>query len=253
MSLNEQLERALSEINALDACNTFSAKDIISVIDLTLLNSEATPNDINALVSKANQEQVAAVCLLPVHLKSISLTGQVKLATVLNFPKGNEPLKDLLKQLEHICSYYPIDEIDYVFPYQRYLMGQEDEALMHCQEIYTCCKKNNLLFKVILETSALPSTDAVYTLSRAILKQGCDFIKTSTGKLLSGATLPAAFAMLLAIIDSESPAGIKVSGGIKTVKNALSYMQLTRYMLKNNPNKTKFRIGASQLLNELAP
>jgi len=251
--LNEQLEIALTEINALDACNTFSAKEIISVIDLTLLNAEVTPDSINALVSKANQEQVAAVCLLPAHLNDISLTGQVRLATVLNFPTGNEPLKDVLKQLEHIRSCYPVDEIDYVFPYQQYLMGQEDEALMHCHQVYTCCKNNNLLFKVILETSAHPSILATYTLSRAILNQGCDFIKSSTGKLTSGATLPAAFAMLLAIKDSESPAGIKVSGGIKTIKEALSYMQLTQHVLKKITNKTLFRIGASQLLNELTP
>ena len=57
--------------------------------------------------------------------------------------------------------------------------------------------------------------------------------------------------MLSALVDSNASCGIKVSGGVKTTEQALTYMHLARYMLNRELDSTCFRLGASGLLDEL--
>ena len=132
-----------------------------------------------------------------------------------------------------------------------YLAGNQDLALSNCHEIYQLCKQHKLTFKVILETGALPSVESIYDLSVAIIDKGCDFLKTSTGKITTGASIPAAFSILAAIVDHDAPCGIKVSGGIKTIEQAFNYMRLAQSMLDRKLDSSWFRLGASSLLDVL--
>jgi deoxyribose-phosphate aldolase len=224
---------------------------IAPLIDLTLLDINASANDIQALAIKAQAYDVAAVCIFPDQLDFIPSEIELKRATVVNFPGGDEPLSQVLSQIENIIATQKVDEIDYVFPYQAYLSGHKAEAIEHSHEVIQRCKQHHLIVKVILETGAIPSTEMIYEMSSNIIKSGSDFIKTSTGKIPQGATLPAAFAMLKAILDSQSHCGLKVSGGVKTIEQALSYMKLAEETLNRPVDKTWFRIGASSLLEKL--
>ena len=226
-----------------------SAQEIISLIDLTRLDKKATVNQMNDLVRKANDHQPAAICILPEHYACISEDIKVNRATVVNFPTGEEQIESVLQVVESVREI--VNEIDYVFPYQRYLSGDTDKALAHCHRTYLHCQTHQLLFKVILESGAFSSVDSLYELSLAVVQSGCDFLKTSTGTILTGATLPAMFAMASAIIDSKKTCGIKVSGGIKTLQQALPYIQLAEQMFEKKVDNTWFRIGASSLLDEL--
>ena len=248
MNLDNALASALASIHALERPK---AKDLIPLIDLTLLDKQATAAEIKALAIKAETHLVAAVCIFPEHLAHIQSAKHIKKATVINFPSGQLAEEQVLYSIEQIMHQNPVDEIDYVFPYQSYLAHQEDEALRHYQAIYTRCKEHGLTFKVILETGALPSTAMIYQLSTDILNIGCDFLKTSTGKIPQGASIPAVFAMLQAIKDRQSTCGIKVSGGVKTTEQALAYMTLAQYMMNHPVDSSCFRIGASSLLDVL--
>lgn len=216
--------------------------------DLTLLDAQAGADDIAALTIKGAQHDVAALCILPQHLDLIPTTQPITRATVVNFPTGNEPHPLVLQAIENIATHHQIDEIDYVFPYKAYLAGDSVHALSCCAEAYQQCKQRGLLFKVILETGALPSPEIIYQLSLDVINGGCDFLKTSTGKITTGATLPAATAMLSAIIDSKTTCGIKLSGGIRTIEQALSYMHLAEEMMGIPVDKRWFRFGMSGLL-----
>lgn len=227
------------------------APTIASLIDLTLLDINASASDIHDLVIKAKKYGVAAVCVFPEHLKYIASEITIKRSTVVNFPGGEQPLPQVLNQLKNIITTHQVDEIDYVFPYQTYLSGHKAEAMGHSREIIQLCKQHHLLVKVILETGALPSSEIIYEMSSDIIKSGCDFLKTSTGKIPQGATLPAVSAILKAILDSQSNCGLKVSGGVKTVEQALAYMKLAEEVLNRPVDKTWFRIGASSLLEKL--
>jgi deoxyribose-phosphate aldolase len=230
---------------------TNTREDIISLLDLTLLDTHATADDIHGLAKKAATHSVAAICIFPNHLSYLPANYPIKRATVVNFPAGNEDVSRVLASIESIATRREADEIDYVFPYQQALAGQEHEALEHCQLAYECCKRHGLTFKVILETGAFDSMEKIYQLSLSIIRQGCDFLKTSTGKIATGATPSAAFALLSAIKDSQLPCGIKFSGGVRTLEEAHLYLQLAEYMLHKRPEKTWLRIGASSLLDQL--
>lgn len=226
-------------------------KKLIPLIDLTLLDLDATKIDILTCVTKAAQHNVAAVCVFPQHLTFIPSIVPVPRATVVNFPTGNESHEHVLQEIERAIVHNRVNEIDYVFPYQAYLAGDKNSALSFCLTAYQLCQQHCVLFKVILETGALPSSQLIYQLSLDVINNGCDFIKTSTGKISQGASIPAATAMLSAIIDSQQSCGIKLSGGIKTIEDALSYVNLAERMTGKTVNKEWFRIGASSLLDEI--
>ena len=252
MNLEHRLTEVLQDIHATtQKSSAMSCNDLIPLIDLTLLDPKATPPEINALVTKANLHRVAAICILPEHLDYIEVDTRIKRATVANFPTGMQPQQQILKKILRATRLRQVDEVDYVFPYQDYLSGRQTEALTNCLEVYQLCKQHKLSFKVILETGALPSHNAIYDLSTAIINNGCDFLKTSTGKIATGATIPATLSMLAAIADTKASCGIKVSGGIRTTEQAYTYMQMAQYMFNCKLNSSRFRIGASSLLDDL--
>ncbi|MDP3704638.1 MAG: deoxyribose-phosphate aldolase [Legionellaceae bacterium] len=220
---------------------------IWSLVDLTLLNETASMTDIDNLVTKAVQNQVAAICVYPHHLTTIPNISTLKRATVANFPTGNQSNDRVLANIHDAITQYHADEIDYVFPYQIYLAGQTSDALAACHTAYQLCKQHQRTFKVIMETGAFPSSELIYQLSLELIHQGCDFLKTSTGKITTGATIPAAFAILSAIHDTQSSCGIKISGGIKTYDQARQYVSLAQHVLGLDAKKDWFRIGTSGL------
>lgn len=223
----------------------FSLEQILPLVDLTLLNLQATPEEIIQLSKAAHTQHVAAVCVFPQHLQYVK--ANIPRATVVNFPGGNHDHQQILHDMEHAIMDHQADEIDYVFAYPLYLAGQQAEALSRCREAYRLCHSQGRLFKVILETGALPSTDMIYQLSQEVIHAGCDMLKTSTGKISVGATLPAVFAMLNAIHDLQSTCGIKCSGGIKTTEQASRFIHLSQQVLGKPVDKTWFRIGASAI------
>lgn len=223
----------------------------ISLIDLTLLDENASEQDLILLLNKACRYQVAAICVFPDAL-SKTQTNAIKRATVVNFPHGQDLFAKTRQDIEMIISRHCPDEIDYVFPWKSYLEGQTKEALANCQKVQMLCQQNHTTFKVILETGAFPTAKSIYQLSRELIDAGADFLKTSTGKIATGATPLATFSILKAIHDSGSACGIKVSGGIKQPEQAFLYMALASNMLKRELDKSWFRIGASSLLDALA-
>ena len=85
---------------------------------------------------------------------------------------------------------------------------------------------------------------------------GSDFIKTSTGKEPTNATLPVSLVMCRAIREYHEKTGYKVgfkpAGGIRTVEDASAYLALADRILGPNwVSAASFRFGASGLLDAL--
>tara|TARA_R110000868_G_scaffold10639_4_gene51662 strand:- start:65955 stop:66668 length:714 start_codon:yes stop_codon:yes gene_type:complete len=230
------------------------AAHIISLIDLTSLNENDTDADIIALCEAAQTVKgpVAAVCVYPkfVTLAKQQLAGSgIQVATVTNFPSGTEPLEDTLA-LTKQCLADGADEIDVVIPYCNYLGGNTEAVVSLVQQSKQCCGNKKL--KVILETGALKDPELIKQVSLDVINAGADFIKTSTGKINTGATLDAAQAMIDAISASGKNVGIKISGGVKTFDHAVAYLQAAQKVLGEDwLNANHFRIGASSLLTNL--
>ena len=79
---------------------------------------------------------------------------------------------------------------------------------------------------------------------------GVDFLKTSTGKVPVGATLPAARILLKAIAASKKQLGLKVSGGVSSFEDAKAYYDLAKAHFIDVDSGC-FRIGASSLAKVL--
>ena len=85
---------------------------------------------------------------------------------------------------------------------------------------------------------------------------GADFIKTSTGKEPTNATLPVSLVMIRAIRDfydlTKKKIGFKAAGGISKSKQAINYLILMKEELDDDwLTKNLFRIGASSLLADV--
>jgi deoxyribose-phosphate aldolase len=110
--------------------------------------------------------------------------------------------------------------------------------------------------KVILETGELGTYDNVRRASLIAIAAGADFIKTSTGKLSSAATLPVALVMLEAIRDvfeeTGRRVGFKPAGGIRNAKQAVQHLVLVHETLGVDwLTPDLYRFGASSLLNDI--
>lgn len=242
-----------------------NAKLVIELMDLTSLNLEDNEQKIINLCQSANNPQAtpAALCVYPKFIQSarkqLDLLGlnSVKIATVTNFPSGEASLDEVTQQNKQALD-LGADEVDVVFPYKKFIQGDWQSGAKIILSSADLCHSYGKKLKVILETGELKTDDLIYNASLLAIDNGADFIKTSTGKVTTNATLTAAKIMLKAIKDrqdSSQKVGFKAAGGVKTLSEALLYIDLAREIMQDekwvNPNN--FRFGASSLLADLLP
>lgn len=239
-------------------------KKIYSCIDLTTLNTTDTREDIWDFTSKVNDfegsnptiDNVAAVCVFPKFAKTVreSLTANVNIACVAGgFPSSQTFLEVKIAETA-LAVLDGADEIDVVLNLGLFLNEEYEELAEEIDEIKEACHEAKL--KVILETGALKDVKKIHDASVLSLYSGADFIKTSTGKVYSGATLEAAYAMCIAIKNYYKKTGvkkgIKISGGVSTVEDAVNYYTIVKETLGEEwCNKDLFRVGASRLADTL--
>jgi deoxyribose-phosphate aldolase len=233
--------------------------------DLTTLEGADTPGKVTAICSKALRpaptdptiRSVAAVCVYPalVPVAAERLRGtEVKVASVAGgFPSGLAPLEERLDEIRRAVA-WGAHEIDVVLNRSAFLAGRYAQAYEEVALSKEAC--GNAHLKVILETGELGSYDQVRKASMLAMAAGADFIKTSTGKIGTSATFPAALCMMEAIRDyhhqTGNLVGIKVAGGIRKAKEAWIYLVILHETLGPEwLTPDRFRLGASTLLNDL--
>ena len=235
--------------------SVFRIQQIISLIDLTNLNDNCDDAAIETLCAQASTSagDVAALCVWPSFVRKakncLSNNSSIKIATVVNFPSGNDTVKATCTSIESALN-DGVDEIDYVLPYSELINGSNVQI---GNEVNTIRKHipDSVKLKVILETGVLDKRELIRTAANIAIDQGADFIKTSTGKVSVNATLSAAEVMLDTIKRSQQTVGFKAAGGIKTIEDAHSYLQLAEKLLgKNWTDSARFRFGASSLLQD---
>lgn len=233
---------------------------LISFIDLTTLNNTDTIADVDILINKANQgfENVhpAAVCTFSTFSNELNkkLAPQIKSAVVGGcFPTGQTLSSAKIEEVRQIAL-TGVDEIDVVLNRGDFFQGEYDKIHTEIAGMKAATGKSHL--KVILETGDLKTEENIKKASEIAIKAGADFIKTSTGKTSVGAT-PAAVTAMCKVIKSTyqkngKMIGIKPSGGIRTLEDALIYYQIVSEILGEKWLKNNyFRIGASALFDRL--
>ncbi len=240
-------------------------KMAVSMIDLTTLEGKDSAGKVHAMCQKAKFPlegapeipHVAAVCVYPnlIRTAKSALEGSgVKVASVAtSFPSGQSPMKLKVEEVRKVVQ-MGADEVDMVISRGEFLEGNYDYTFKEVQAIKEACGEAQK--KVKNETGELETFDNVRRASMISMLAGADFIKTSTGKVQPAATLPVTLVMLEAIRDFYNETGrivgMKPAGGIKTTKDAISYLCLVKETLGDmwlTPDL--FRMGASSLLNDL--
>lgn len=238
-----------------------SAKTALSLMDLTTLNDNDTDEKVITLCQQANTTfgTPAAVCVyprfVPIARKALKEAGiaQVIIATVTNFPHGNDDIDIAVAETKAAVA-YGADEVDVVFPYRALMAGNEEICFELVKQCKAVCFAQNVALKVIIESGELKTEALIRKASEISIQAGADFIKTSTGKVPVNATLESARIMLETIRDlnATDKVGFKAAGGVKTSEEAEQYLALTAEILgKDWINPAHFRFGASSLLANL--
>ena len=146
------------------------------------------------------------------------------------------------------------NEVDIVLNVGRFLDENYEDLCDEIIELKHTARDAKL--KVILETGCLKTAANIKKASILSMYSGADFIKTSTGKIYSGASLEAAHVMCQCIKEyyeqTGRKVGFKASGGIRTSEEALHYYAVVKEVLGDEwLNQDLFRIGASSLANSL--
>ena len=244
----------------------FGLRLATTMVDLTTLEGKDTPGKVASLCQKAlcphdegDVPPVAAVCVYPSMVKHAAkhVKGtSVRIASVATaFPSGQAPLKTRLAEVRSAVA-DGADEIDMVINRGAFLSGEFALMQDEIAAVVEACGQATL--KVILETSELETYDNIRAASFLAMRviRPNDFIKTSTGKTSSNATLGNNQVMLDAIRDhflaTGVPIAMKPAGGIRTAKQALTFLVAVKETLGDEwLNNRRYRFGASSLLNDL--
>jgi deoxyribose-phosphate aldolase len=231
------------------------ARRLMSLTDLTSLNDADDAAAVRALAALALAAPLppASVCIWPrfigVALEALQGSG-IPVCAVTNFPGGAPDPEAAAAQTAEAVA-LGAKEVDVVFPYRALAAGDSQVGL----RLVGACRdaaQDRALLKVILETGQLNVADTRRAAQIAIAG-GADFLKTSTGKTQPAAT-PEAAAMLIEAAAAAAPrrVGVKVSGGIRTLEDALVYLALYEERFGvGSASPQNFRIGASGLFKEL--
>ena len=225
---------------------------IIALLDYTRLNEDDSLQDVLDFCAKADalETPVACVCIYPKFVTGVrEQFPKLTIATVANFPEGNGSIEDTATQIQASID-AGANEIDVVMPYTQLIEGNYKyvtELLARCREV----TNERVLLKVIIESGALDEKQIVKA-TAICANAKVDFIKTSTGKIPEGAS-PKAINTILKVLDKiESTMGIKISGGVRTLEQAMAYIDIIAiYKDEKWIKPAHVRIGASQLLDAL--
>jgi deoxyribose-phosphate aldolase len=253
--VNKLIAEKFTENNTIEVC-----KLLYSCIDLTTLNSTDTKEDVWRFTEKVNDfdgsnpeiENVAAICVYPNLVATVkeALTADIRIAAV----SGGFPTSQTFTEVKIAETALAVadgaDEIDIVLNLGLFLNEEYEEMCEEIGEIKDACHGATL--KVILETGALKTVDRIHRASILSQYSGADFLKTSTGKIYPGASQEAVYTMCHAIKTyykkTKIKTGIKVSGGVSSVEDAVKYYTIVKETLGEEwLSPTLFRIGTSRL------
>jgi deoxyribose-phosphate aldolase len=186
-------------------------------------------------------------------LEALQGTG-IPVCAVANFPSGGATPEVAAAETAAAVA-AGAAEVDVVFPFRAMLAGDSQVGLRLVRACRESCAERALL-KVILETGQLGPAERIREAADIAIEGGAHFLKTSTGKTQPAATPEAAGVLLEAIAAAAHRGrtiGLKVSGGIRTLDEALAYLTLYEQRFgTGSASASNFRIGASGLFKELA-
>ena len=237
-----------------------TTKAIIPLIDLATYKKEESAEHIAKLCRSAVTPfgRVASVGvapeLVPLARKTLDeLHGElVKVATVVNYPDGNDEFDEVLKATAQVLN-EGANEIELVFPHVQFKAGNEAQAVKLVSAVSALCIPHGATLKVILETTALADEALILRASEIAVENGAHFLRTSSiARNKNGDTPETLSAMLDVINRYGGNVGIKISASTANLEMARRYLQLIE--ARNGENWVKpnhVRLSSLTLLTEI--
>lgn len=245
----------------------------ISCMDLTTLSGDDTDERVRRLCAKARYPlqselvetlgivelgiKVAAVCVyhtfVETALHALEGSGIHVAAVSTGFPAGLSPLAERVAEIRRSAE-AGAHEIDVVITRGHVFGGRWQALYDEIAAFRQACGAAHM--KVILGTGDLLTFRNVARASFVAMMAGADFIKTSTGKESTNATLPVSLVMVRAIREYAEQTGMAVgfkpAGGIRTAKQSIDWLAMMKEELGNSWLRAEmFRFGASGLLGDI--
>ena len=245
----------------------------IACMDLTTLSGDDSVERVKRLCAKAKhplQQHIidklgieelnlttAAVCVyhafVETAVKALEGTNIHVAAVSTGFPAGLSPLAERVHEIRRSVE-AGAQEIDIVITRAHVFNGEWQALYDEVAAFKDAWGAAHM--KAILGTGDLLTLRNVARASVVAMMAGADFIKTSTGKEATNATIPVSLVMVRAIRDYAEKTGLAVgfkpAGGIKTAKQSLEWM----YVMKDELGRpwlepSLFRFGASSMLADI--
>jgi deoxyribose-phosphate aldolase len=245
----------------------------IKTIDLTTLSGDDTVGTVKRLCAKARQPiqqqlladigladiklHTGAVCVYHAFVKTavdaLEGSGIPVAAVSTGFPAGLTPFPQKIEEIKASVK-DGASEIDIVISREHVLTGNWRALYDEVKAFRDACGPAHM--KSIIATGELGTLKNIGRASIVCMQAGSDFIKTSTGKEPTNATIAGSLVMVRAIRQYYEQTGHKVgfkpAGGIRSAKQALEWLILMKEELGDERMQPDlFRIGASALVNDI--
>lgn len=261
--VKSEVEKILGGVGEFDT--TEVRRFLLSSIDLTTLSTEDNETSVTAFTRRVNDFEdqypqyphVAAICVYSNFAEVVKTNLDVEGVDVCVvagcFPSSQTfqavKVADVAMAVEAGA-----DEVDIVLNVGNFLDKNYEDVCDEIIELKHAARHARL--KVILETGCLKSAELIRNASLLAMYSEADFIKTSTGKIYSGASPEAAYVMCQCIKEyyqtSGRKVGFKAAGGVRTTEDALGYYAIVKSVLGDEwLNNDLFRLGASSLANNV--
>ena len=245
----------------------------ISCMDLTTLSGDDTDERVRRLCAKARQPiqpdlvqklgieelgvKVGAVCVYHIFvetaLHALAGSGVHVAAVSTGFPAGLSSFTERVAEIRRSVE-AGAQEIDVVITRAHVFGGRWQALYDEVAAFKQACGTAHM--KVILGAGDLLTLRNVARASFVAMMAGADFIKTSTGKEPTNATLPVSLVMVRTIREYAQQTGMAVgfkpAGGIRTAKQSLDWLAMMKEELGLSWTRAElFRFGASGLLGDI--
>ena len=203
--------------------NEMTLEEFGALIDHTNLKADITDTDLTLLCDEAIQYHFATVAVNPYPVKFckqyLKGTG-IRVDAAIAFPLGQTTITDKVQETMNAIN-DGADEIDYVLNIGR--LKQHDYYYIRdeMRVIVDYCRACHVTSKVIFETCYL-NDDEIVQAARIAKEIRPDFIKTSTGFGMEGATVEHVKLMKETVGDLVK---VKASGGIRNLKTTLEMIE----------------------------
>ncbi len=196
-------------------------KDVLKIVDHTLLSQTATWEEIRQILDDAMQFETASACIPASYVKRAAeyVGGKLPICTVIGFPNGYSTTAVKVYETKDAVA-NGAEEIDMVINIgdlkDKNYQAVEDEI----RQVHEAC--GGKLLKVIIETCLLTEEEKI-KMCEIVTKAGAEYIKTSTGFSAAGAVF-ADVELMREHVGKDVK--IKAAGGIASFEDAEEFIRL---------------------------